>query len=236
MDAEELLIKLDKIANDVLRLTYEETFKAIYETTYKNAKLTEQTKKKNIQYIAELQKEMNFYYEDLRDFDTKPRDDWNTLQENLVSTRERVVQGLVVLQKFADNTNDEVYKTNWNFIATTFKQITNATLRHVRDTLAADQKFCELYQRFGIDYIEKFKLRQGTDYSFFVRAVYFTLHSIKASKTTRYEKYFKLFWKPAKKSQIPCRRMARNKYEIFDLLLLYRFEITKSPHKPAQAI
>lgn len=159
MDAKEVLIKLDKIANDVLRLTYEETFKAIYETTYKNAKLTEQTQKKNIQYIAELQKEMNFYYEDLRDFDTKPRDDWNTLLENLVSTRERVVQGLAVLQKFADNTNDEVYKTNWNFIATTFKQITNATLRHVRDTLAADQKFCEMYQRLGIDYIEKFKLQ-----------------------------------------------------------------------------
>ena len=128
-------------------------------TTYKNAKLAEQTQKKNIQYIAELQKEMNFYYEDLRDFDTKTRDDWNTLLENLVSTRERVVQGLAVLQKFADNTNDEVYKTNWNFIATTFKQITNATLRHVRDTLAADQKFCEMYQRLCIDYIEKFKLQ-----------------------------------------------------------------------------
>lgn len=54
MDAKELLIKLDKIANDVLRLTYEETLKAIYETTYKNAKLAEQTQKKNIQYIAEL--------------------------------------------------------------------------------------------------------------------------------------------------------------------------------------
>ena len=68
----------------------------------------------------------------------------------------------------------------------------------------------------------------------FISEVYLILHSAIESKITKKEKNLKLFWNPAKKSQIPCRRMARNKYEIFDLLLLNRFEITKSPHKPAQ--
>jgi Trk K+ transport system NAD-binding subunit len=54
---------------------------------------------------------------------------------------------------------DKYYKIRWNYLLTTFKTVVNDSLEIVRNTLAADQKFCEMYQRLGIDYIEKFKLR-----------------------------------------------------------------------------
>ena len=102
---------------------------------------------------------MDYYYRDLRDFDTKPRDDWNSILEQISNEKEKAKKAISILQRISDETKDEFYKIRWQFILDTFTLITNATLQHVRDTLAADQKFCEMYTRLNVDYIKKFNLQ-----------------------------------------------------------------------------
>jgi hypothetical protein len=76
-----------------------------------------------------------------------------------METREKALKGVTFLQHLSNSTKDKYYKIRWNYLLNTFKTVVNGSLEIVRNTLAADQKFCEIYQRLGIDYIEKFKLQ-----------------------------------------------------------------------------
>lgn len=102
---------------------------------------------------------MDYYYEDLRNFDRNPREDWNNILEKLMETREKALKGVNFLQRLSETNKDNYYRIRWNYLLNTFKTVVNDSLEIVRNTLVADQKFCEMYQRLGIDYIEKFKLQ-----------------------------------------------------------------------------
>ncbi len=159
MDAKEIIVKFDKIINDVLHISTDVVFESIYRDVYKSTHFVEQANKIEVNDIYELQKNMDYYYRDLRNFDTKPRDDWNSILEQISNEKEKAKKAISILQRISDETKDEFYKIRWQFILDTFTLITNATLQHVRDTLAADQKFCEMYTRLNVDYIKKFNLQ-----------------------------------------------------------------------------
>lgn len=159
MDIKELLTKFDKIVNDMLHLSTSVVFESIYQGVYKSNHFVEQSKELSANDIYELQKNMDYYYRDLRDFDMKPRDDWNEILEQISNEKLKALKAISIIQKISDNTQDEFYKARWQYIVDTFKLITNATLQHVRDTLAADNKFCDLYNRLNVDYIKKFNLQ-----------------------------------------------------------------------------
>jgi hypothetical protein len=158
MDVIKLSVELDKIVNDLLHITMGVTFNDIYTKLHEH-KIAEKSEKIVADDIYELQKNMDYYYEDLRNFDRKPRKDWNNILEKLMETREKALKGVTFLQHPSNSTKDKYYKIRWNYLLTTFKTVVNDSLEIVRNTLAADHKFCEMYQRLGIDYIEKFKLQ-----------------------------------------------------------------------------
>ena len=158
MDAIKLSVELDKIVNDLLHITMGVTFNDIY-TSLQERKFAEKSEKIVADDIYELQKNMDYYYEDLRNFDRNPREDWNNILEKLMETRKKALKGVNFLQRLSETNKDNYYRIRWNYLLNTFKTVVNDSLEIVRNTLVADQKFCKMYQRLGIDYIEKFKLQ-----------------------------------------------------------------------------
>ena len=109
MDAIKLSVELDKIVNDLLHITMGVTFNDIY-TSLQERKFAEKSEKIVADDIYELQKNMDYYYEDLRNFDRNPREDWNNILEKLMETREKALKGVNFLQRLSETNKDNYYR------------------------------------------------------------------------------------------------------------------------------